>query len=193
MTTNRTMTYLAKEDDRDVRKYVVDHTHAKLELRTREADLRVEALKLKRDELDVRVREITFLDKMYDMYGNDKDAFRSILASLPFARTSRTAFDSSKPQTDTDETAKEPEEKDAPFTDPNANTMPPEDEPDDNQAALSNARQGVGKLVQMYNKTDLTTVVKVFDGIWEAVRYVNGSFVDIKNAAKHKTIYKECR
>lgn len=55
-----------------------------------------------------------------------------------------------------------------------------------------------GPIVQIYHKTDLKAVVKVFDSIMEATRDFNynnctPSFTAIKNAFQHKTIYLDHR
>ena len=48
--------------------------------------------------------------------------------------------------------------------------------------------------VQIYNPTDLTRVVKVFDSITEATREIEGSsYTHIKYASRHRTIYKNLR
>jgi hypothetical protein len=188
MTSNRMLTDLSEDEDH----HAVDRTHAKLEIRARKADLRAREAELRAKELQLKQRENAFLEKMYDMYGNDKDALYSVLTALPFHRARNTLSGGVMPESktvDTDDSpsATHPVEKEDDVSLPDAIETEPETQ------SLSNQRQGVGKLVQMYNKTDLATVVKVFDGIWEAVRYVSGSFTDIKNAAKQKTVYKDCR
>jgi len=55
-------------------------------------------------------------------------------------------------------------------------------------------RKAVGPKVQIYNPSDLTKVVKVFEGLFQAtIEMESASFSSIKYAAKHKTIYKGYR
>lgn len=54
--------------------------------------------------------------------------------------------------------------------------------------------KAVGPKVQLYDPTDITKVVKVIDGLFQAtVEVVSASFSAIKLAAKNKTIYKGYR
>lgn len=95
-----------------------------------------------------------------------------------------------EPEKENDETTQNDTEN---TNSPHENTM----QLDANSTNIARANSN-GPIVQIYHKTDLKTVVKVFDSIMEATRDFNynnctPSFTAIKNAFQHKTIYLDHR